>query len=45
MQFVTLLLIAFLIMLCVLGHGDWHHGEVQFANAVVTVLTGAHVVD
>jgi hypothetical protein len=43
MQFVTLLIIGFLIMLAVLGHGAWHHGEIEFANAMVAAFTGGHV--
>ena len=35
--------VAFLIMLGVLGHGQWHGGIVAVMNFIVNVFTGAHV--
>jgi len=40
---VAVLSIVFLIMLGVLGHGQWHGGEVALLNFIVSTFTGAHV--
>lgn len=40
---VAILSVAFLIMLGVLGHGQWHGGEVGFLNFIANIFTGAHV--
>jgi hypothetical protein len=41
---VAILGIAFLIMLGVLGHGQWHGGETAFMGFIVNIFTGAKVV-
>jgi len=41
---VNVIIVGFLIMLSVLGHGAWHSQEVMVANFIVNLFTGAHVV-
>jgi len=40
---VGILAVLFLIMLGVLGHGQWHGAEVTILNFIVNAFTGAHV--
>lgn len=39
----AVLIVGFLVMLAVLGHGQWHGAEVAIADFVVNTFTGAHV--
>lgn len=39
----AIIIVGFLIMLAVLGHGVWHGPEVAFANVIVGFFTGSHV--
>jgi hypothetical protein len=39
----AVILVAFFIMLAVLGHGQWHGGEVAVAKFFVSLFTGATV--
>jgi hypothetical protein len=39
----AVILILFFIMLAVLGHGEWHGGEVAVFNFFATLFTGSHV--
>ena len=39
----AVLIIVFLIMLGVLGHGQWHSGETAAFGFFVNIFTGAHV--
>lgn len=38
-----MIILAFLVMLAVLGHSLWHGAETAIANFVVNLFTGAHV--
>ena len=40
---VGILAAIFLIMLGVLGHGQWHGAEVTMLDFIVNLFTGAHV--
>lgn len=43
MSLSAVIIVGFLVMLAVLGHGVWHGGEVAIADFVVSTFTGAHV--
>ena len=43
MSLSTIIIVAFLFMLAVLGHTLWHGAEVAIFNFVVQAFTGAHV--
>ena len=44
MTIINVIILGFLVMLAVLGHGVWHGTEVAVANFIVQLFTGAHVV-
>lgn len=43
MSVFAIIIIAFIIMLAVLGHGVWHGPEIAFLNVVAGFFTGGHV--
>ena len=38
----TIIIVAFIICLAVLGHTVWHHEMVAFMNIIVGFFTGGH---
>lgn len=43
MTIINVIILGFLVMLAVLGHGVWHGAEVTVANFIVNLFTGSHV--
>lgn len=43
MSVFAIIIIAFVVMLAVLGHGVWHGPEIAFLNVVANFFTGGKV--